>query len=94
MPKPIKVTAAQARRLQRNLKGNEAMSQDELMKNVRAKLASKQVITTYFIQQHYRVLQSQARKCIDDLQKEGLISKVWDPSLGGYPVLSKETVTF
>jgi ribosomal protein S25 len=62
------------------------MTQAELMKTVKAKLPTRQAITVNFVQQRYRVLQSQARRCIEDLQDEGLISRNWSTELGGYPV--------
>jgi ribosomal protein S25 len=63
------------------------MTYDELMINVRNKLPSRVAITAIWIQQRYRVLQSQARRCIADLQEQGLVGKDWDPCLGGYPIL-------
>jgi hypothetical protein len=63
------------------------MTNDELLQTVRAKLPSREAITTTFIQMRYRVLQSQARQCITDLQQAGLISSEWNPQMGGYPVI-------
>ena len=92
MTKPIKVTRSQYRRLVKNLgtPEEETMTQDELGKCVRAKLAGRMAINVVFIQQRYHVLQSQARRCILDLQEAGLISWEWDPKLGGYAVLKQE----
>jgi hypothetical protein len=66
------------------------MTNNELMQNVKAKLPSREAITATFIQMRYRVLQSQARQCIADLQADGLIGTEWDPQLGGYPVIKQQ----
>ncbi len=63
------------------------MTYEELMVNVRAKLPSRQAITANWIQCRYRVLQMMARRCIQELQEDGSISREWDPRLGGYEVL-------
>jgi hypothetical protein len=65
------------------------MNQSELLQTVRAKLPTREAITATFIQMRYRVLQSQARQCIADLQRAGLIGQEWDPQMGGYPVIKE-----
>lgn len=69
------------------------MNHDELMANVKNKLASKPAITANWIQQRYHVLQMQARKCIQDLQEQGLIGQEWSTRLGGYPVIQAESLS-
>ena len=66
------------------------MTNEDLMTNVKNKLPSRQAITATWIQCRYHVLQMQARKCIADLQDEGLIGQDWDTQLGGYPVLHQQ----
>jgi ribosomal protein S25 len=68
------------------------MDYQELMGNVKARLATREAITANYIQCRYHVLQSSARKVIQDLQDEGLIGREWSVGLGGYPVV-KEGVT-
>lgn len=69
------------------------MTYAELYETVKAKIASRQAVTTIFIQMRYHTLQSEARRCVRQLQDEGLIGREWDMSLGGYPVLAKEETT-
>lgn len=66
------------------------MTYEELLQTVKAKLPSREAITANFIQMRYRVLQMQARKCISELQDQGLISREWDVRLGGYPVVKEK----
>jgi ribosomal protein S25 len=65
------------------------MTQDQLMENVKARLSKVDKISVVDIQTRYRCLHSQARKCIRDLQDEGLISREWHFLEGGYLVLKK-----
>lgn len=64
------------------------MRYDDLYRTVRAILASRKAVTVIFIQMRYLVLQAEARRCVAQLQDEGLIGREWDASLGGYPVLA------
>lgn len=66
------------------------MIYEDLLKTVKAKLPTWKMVTANVIQMRYRCLQMAARKCIADLQAEGLIGTEWDSSLGGYPVLTGE----
>jgi ribosomal protein S25 len=66
------------------------MTQDELTENVKARLSKLDKISVVDIQTRYRCLHSQARKCIRDLQAEGLISREWNFLEGGYLVLKQE----
>lgn len=66
------------------------MTQAELLNTVKAKLPAREAITANWIQCRYHVLQMSARKCIEQLQSEGLIGREWSVTLGGYPVV-KET---
>lgn len=65
------------------------MTQDQLMENVKARLPKLEAISVVDIQTRYRCLHGQARKCIQDLQAEGLISREWNFLKGGYLVLKK-----
>lgn len=69
------------------------MSYAELYETVKTKITSRQAITTIYIQMRYHTLQSDARRCVAQLQDEGLIGREWDPSLGGYPVIKREVKT-
>jgi ribosomal protein S25 len=66
------------------------MTQDELLENVKARLPKLEKISVVDIQTRYRCLHSQARKCIRDLQEEGLISREWHFMKSGYLVLKQE----
>lgn len=66
------------------------MSYAELYETVKAKIASRKAITVIFVQMRYHTLQSDARRCVAQLQEEGLIGREWDMSLGGYPVVKQE----
>ena len=66
------------------------MSYDDLITNVKNKLRSLDMITVNNIQSRYHVLQGDARRAIKQLQDEGLVGGVWDPGLGGYPVIKQE----
>ena len=66
------------------------MNYKELYENVKRKVPERQAITAIFVQMRYHTLQADARRCIAQLQEEGLIGREWDTSLGGYPVLVKE----
>lgn len=63
------------------------MTYAELLQTVKAKLPSRTAITANWIQMRYRVLQMEARKCVQELQAEGLVGREWDTKLGGYPVV-------
>jgi ribosomal protein S25 len=66
------------------------MTQDELLENVKARLPKLEKISVVDIQTRYRCLHAQARKCIRDLQDEGLISREWHFMKSGYLVLKQE----
>ena len=65
------------------------MTQDELTENVKARLPKLEKISVVDIQTRYRCLHGQARRCIQDLQVDGLISWEWNFLEGGYLVLKK-----
>lgn len=65
------------------------MTYQELMDNVKERLPSRDAITVNYVQARYHVLQSLARKVIEDLQDEGLISREWSTQLGGYAVVKE-----
>jgi ribosomal protein S25 len=66
------------------------MTQDQLMETVKARLSKVDKISVVDIQTRYRCLHAQARKCIRDLQEEGLISREWHFMKSGYLVLKQE----
>lgn len=68
------------------------MTYAELYETVKKKITGRQAITAIFIQMRYHTLQADARRCLAQLQEEGLIGREWDMSLGGYPVLKKEKI--
>ena len=67
------------------------MTYEDLMLNVRNKLLSRAAITAVWIQQRYHVLQGEARQCLAELQRDGLVAREWNTNLGGYQVLIGET---
>jgi ribosomal protein S25 len=66
------------------------MTYDEILETVKARLSKVDKISVVDIQTRYRCLHSQARKCIRDLQEEGLISREWHFMKSGYLVLKQE----
>lgn len=71
------------------VQNGDKMTQDRLLQAVRNSLPNLRVVSVVHVQRSYRVLQSQARQVIQDLQEAGAIGKAWDPKLGGYPVMMK-----